>query len=176
MKHVHSFDIFVNEVRGINFKKLDNLEKAVLILWGKTLYMNIDSIPTKERPVSEAYELSHEIIKAHESGEWYDIDESEWWEEGAPFKDGSAIFSRGLIERTLKNIESPLTEDKTFYRYTTHKGKWKWVSVTENKGQYGGTETIINLSKGTPIINTQGLCDDGEWLLRTQIFNKFYKK
>ena len=156
----------------------DTLQSCLVHAWGGTLYLDYDTLPSGPGDKSQLLRhLEKDYVRAVEKDDQDEVmDLQEWLGEGAPIKIGSQrkyLLTKQLCDMIYTSCLKPLDEDLVIYKSGDGKSSGRWISVTINKGQYPdyGEEREYILSKGTKVIFTEGLCDDGELIINSSLLS-----
>lgn len=144
--------------------------------WGKLLYIDYLSLPTgRDYSQSEELEnLAEEFLYATHNNDEDKLEElDEWISEGCPMKDGRKLLNRTTIDNILTGAQRKAGKVLKLYRY--HHGEMKlkphsWISMTDGTGfKYDGDEHVFEIQPDDLVIDTKGLADKGEYIVRTDL-------
>jgi hypothetical protein len=155
----------------------DTVQSCLVHAWGGTLYLDYDGLPSGSGDKNQLLRhLEKDYVRAVENDDQETLmDLQEWLGEGAPLKLGSQrreyLLTKQLCDIIYTSCLKPLDKDLVIYKSGDGKNSGRWISVTINKGQYldYGEEKEYTLTKGTKVIFTEGLCDDGELIINSSV-------
>ena len=160
-------------------ESLTDNQKLAIMLWGRLLYIDYDSLPEGEdESKSSNFEvLKKEFFDAHKNMDDEKLEElDEWINEGAKINGSKPTITKKTIDNLLKSAETILPEEMTVYKSGSGiiPKNDRWLSMTTKKGLYKhlGNEQEYKLPKGTPVIFTHGLTDEGEIIINSKYLNQ----
>lgn len=165
------FSDFLNESSKFNM-----IEKFIIQSWGSLLYLSYSFLnngpDNSDSP--ELKKLVNEYNNTVDEGDEEEIEESDEWISDGMSVNGKKILNKNTIDSVFESASISLKKPITLYRTAaSHKLKsGSWVSMTSKQGDYShldGTEKEYLLPAGSKVIDTDGLCDNNEYIVSTDV-------
>ena len=153
--------------------------RAALKMWGGTMYSRYDGLPVGPGNLKAIKQDLADYLKLDpktDAGQDAAMGLDEWFSEGAR-RGGSpdTPFTKDLYDELLSAAATPLAEPVTLYKHgdgqVPSKASGRWLSMTTDRTshQHLGPATKYEIPKGTHVIDPQGLADESEMIIHSDL-------
>lgn len=184
MQIIEKIDKYLTEKVSSGYFKnkygYDKYTYFAILLWGATMYIDYDNMPSGSGNMKELEEAVNEFL-VHLKNNNGDINASEvaemieWFCEGAPLTDGSYVLSKKLYDKLMINGQTKLNHELNVIKRSSDKitkiKPNRWMSFTMSdlsKNAWHGDHTLeYTLPKGTKVIFADSIADDYEVIINS---------